>query len=251
LNKFQTKSVAGYKQMIGVMNAFAYDRWDADSAQSCICDAGYGGSDCSQRLCPRNDDPLTSGSRSCGGKQCSYEVQSVTFMDAASTLYRITFTDGMNASHHAHIRLDIAGTPNGWVNPALSNAEQPATGTIAALLRDSLRSLPFGGLSKIEVTAAANAVENPGSELSRTFRVKFVGVGGTQELLSILPLEGPGTLSYNPDSSSYDPVYPTESSRSVVRVTIGTYEEIECGGRGVCDRSTGICTCTIGFTGEA
>lgn len=33
--------------------------WDADKAHACVCDRGYGGVDCSQRLCPKGDDPLT------------------------------------------------------------------------------------------------------------------------------------------------------------------------------------------------
>lgn len=33
--------------------------WDADHIQACVCDAGFFGTDCSQRRCPSGDDPLT------------------------------------------------------------------------------------------------------------------------------------------------------------------------------------------------
>jgi len=33
--------------------------WDADKTRQCDCDRGFGGYDCSERLCPRGDDPLT------------------------------------------------------------------------------------------------------------------------------------------------------------------------------------------------
>ena len=31
--------------------------WDADRLFGCLCDDGYQGYDCSQRTCPRGDDP--------------------------------------------------------------------------------------------------------------------------------------------------------------------------------------------------
>jgi EGF-like domain len=33
--------------------------WDADMMYGCVCDAGYSGPDCSERLCPVGDDPMT------------------------------------------------------------------------------------------------------------------------------------------------------------------------------------------------
>lgn len=41
---------------------FVYDAvWDADKVQGCVCDTGFTGIDCSLRLCPTGDDPLTTG----------------------------------------------------------------------------------------------------------------------------------------------------------------------------------------------
>lgn len=36
-----------------------YTDWDSEAIQACVCDGGYFGSDCSQRYCPKGDDPLT------------------------------------------------------------------------------------------------------------------------------------------------------------------------------------------------
>ncbi|CAM9847791.1 unnamed protein product, partial [Chrysoparadoxa australica] len=36
-----------------------YSNWDADHATMCVCDWGYFGPDCSKRMCPKGDDPLT------------------------------------------------------------------------------------------------------------------------------------------------------------------------------------------------
>ncbi|KAG6620174.1 uncharacterized protein IUM83_05654 [Phytophthora cinnamomi] len=36
--------------------------WDSDMVHGCVCEDGYGGGDCSQRLCATGDDPLTGAS---------------------------------------------------------------------------------------------------------------------------------------------------------------------------------------------
>ena len=38
-----------------------YANWDADSTTMCVCDTGFTGPDCSMRICPKGDDPLTNG----------------------------------------------------------------------------------------------------------------------------------------------------------------------------------------------
>ncbi|KAG5188328.1 hypothetical protein JKP88DRAFT_177974 [Tribonema minus] len=50
-----------------------YDNWDKDSTTMCVCDAGYFGSDCTKRMCPKGDDPLTIGQAS---RQIEIEISS-------------------------------------------------------------------------------------------------------------------------------------------------------------------------------
>ena len=33
--------------------------WDQKKSRQCVCDAGYSGVDCSERMCPKGDDPIT------------------------------------------------------------------------------------------------------------------------------------------------------------------------------------------------
>ena len=43
-------------------NSFTYDsNWDASMVKGCVCDVKYGRYDCSKKLCPTGDDPLTTG----------------------------------------------------------------------------------------------------------------------------------------------------------------------------------------------
>jgi len=37
----------------------AYNFWDAEMQRTCLCDSGYAGTACQERLCPYGDDPLT------------------------------------------------------------------------------------------------------------------------------------------------------------------------------------------------
>lgn len=106
LNKFVQKGLAGYKQFSGVRSPFDYNRWDADKQQTCICDPGFTGADCAQRMCPRGDDPLTTGSRWCGGATCTWEKQSFTLSNTGLTTFRIGFTDSFNQTHYAYATVD-------------------------------------------------------------------------------------------------------------------------------------------------
>lgn len=48
----------GVTQYEGV-GAYAYTNWEADKVMTCICDWGFTGADCSLRMCPKGDDPIT------------------------------------------------------------------------------------------------------------------------------------------------------------------------------------------------
>jgi EGF-like domain len=251
LNKKQYASMGGHKLMSGVQSAFDYTMWDADKATACVCDAGYGGFDCSQRACPRGDDPLTNGKRWCGGEDCTYEVQAFTVSDSPSTTYRFGYTDSFNGTSYTYVTLDVSATANGYVAPKDQSTLASGPLTTAGILQSALRGMLTGALQRIEVYPHGNATATPGADSTRTFLVTFVGVGGKVAPLTIEPAYGPGQLWYNPFHPSYNAAVPDESSRRVVTVKAGNYEEIECSGRGNCDTDTGICSCAAGYSGES
>lgn len=61
-----------------------YNLWDADKIYGCQCDNGFYGYDCSQRVCPKGDDPLTTGQVN--------EVQMLTCTCAAGCTGSFAFT---------------------------------------------------------------------------------------------------------------------------------------------------------------
>jgi len=53
-----------------------YNLWDHDMARRCVCDPGFTGIDCTKRVCPTGDDPLTK----------SFQTNDVQFVDIYSTV---------------------------------------------------------------------------------------------------------------------------------------------------------------------
>lgn len=251
LNKFEYQSVGGHKYFSGVRSSFDYRRWDADKHQSCVCDPGFTGPDCSQRLCPRGDDPLTNGARWCGGAACTWEVQSFTVSDTGNATYRIGYTDAFNGTAFTYVTVDTSSGNNGYVAPASQSSFLPGPLTIAGQIMNALRSLPGGALQRVEVFPRGDPAATPGSDATRTFAITFVGVSGNVAPLSVVPVTASASVWYNPDSPLYNAVTPVEASRVVVEVANGNYEAFECSGRGLCDRTAGLCKCFPGYTGES
>jgi len=250
LNKFVSKSLAGYQLFSGVRTPFDYNRWDADKQQTCVCDPGFTGADCGQRMCPRGDDPLTTSSRWCGGRTCTWEKQTFTLSNAAETTFRIGFTDSFNRTHYAYATVDVGTQANGWVETASRSTLLPGPLTVAGRLMAALRAVPGGLLQRVEVYAQADSSITPGTDMTRTFQVEFVGVSGNQAPLTISTYSGSGTLWYNPYHPSYVVGGNVAASRALYTTAEGNFEEIECSGRGLCDAASGLCKCFGGYTGE-
>lgn len=62
-------------------------QWDAWKIQGCQCDGGWEGTDCSSRMCPRGDDPLTTD-------QNNY--QEIFMHDGTGGTYTLTYWDNYN-----------------------------------------------------------------------------------------------------------------------------------------------------------
>jgi len=71
---------------------FGSQAWDAGKTRQCVCDRGYGGVDCSSRLCPTGDDPLTKCDAA--GLSDSDDTQVITITRATCLA-----TDDTDAAH--------------------------------------------------------------------------------------------------------------------------------------------------------
>nr|AIG55553.1 secreted protein [Thraustotheca clavata] len=82
----QTMAMMGlmYGPDVGTGKGPAYTNWEQSSMMSCFCDYGYQGPDCSLRMCPKNDDPLTTGQ--------GYRTVSLTLAASTALAGSVTFT---------------------------------------------------------------------------------------------------------------------------------------------------------------
>lgn len=215
----------------GVREAFDYSLWDADKHQMCVCDSGYEGSDCSLRGCPRGDDPLTSllDSRWCGGEACADEVQQFKLTNSGETTYRFSWVDLRNQTLTAYATVNTANGIPGYVSNELMASSIASPDSNAGIIMAALRSIPGGELQFVEVRAMGD-----GPNDKDKFEVKFVGVSGNQYMMDVVAVAGAGRVEIPP-----------------FEVTAGNTEDIECAGRGLCDRDLGLCKCFGGYYGVA
>lgn len=214
--------------------------WDADLIHGCTCDGGFGGWDCTNRVCPKGDDPMTMGQAD--------EVQLIRCdMDPADPLYR-----------GAQFTLSFRGA-----------VTRPfAADTAPADLRALLEELPtlrrvsvayLGGTTTFCDATFGGAGSNPTSQPASggVVAVTFLTEHGDVPRLVVLdqtgkPLYGSkDNLVYTAsdgDSMLYTTaLVPNVATATALSVT-GTKEDLPCAGRGKCNDGTGVCSCYTGYT---
>ena len=247
--------------------------WEKMKSRVCVCDRGYEGSDCSLRMCPRGDDPLTD----CATARHANDVQELTFQgdDVMTTsgtpavgFYTLKFTDLYNANFTTRPIATLA-TAAGAGTTKTRNLK-----ALAADVEEALESLPNFAIPNVTVTAA-----DVGSRVQ--FAVTFVDPAnaGMQNLLecsygSPMPtankIDTDATTDnpYNYGASQprfFSPAIGATAFEAKPRICTAAHatevvaaaaarkmkESAVCSDRGTCDSATGLCTCFPGFTGEA
>jgi len=202
--------------------SFAYDtNWDADKIHGCECDEGHGGFDCSQRVCPLGDDPMTQGQAD--------EVQ----------LLRCDLDPAAGQSFVLRFRRE-------------TTAVIPASAT-AADLETALEALPTVGHVQVRFLSASGAVTTFCSSATtpsdNVVEITFLDDHG--DVPNLIVLSGDGNdltgAAAAGISLAYDGGQLARSGGTAVVSVRGTKEALPCSGRGACDRSLGACRCFTGF----
>ena len=206
--------------------AFSTQDWNQFKQHECKCDAGWEGLACADKMCPRGDYVMTLLPNH-DEELSGCDVQEITFHNfSVGDYFVLRF---VNFERDEKVTSPILFTGN-----ATSQAKFIAT---------ALEEMPN------EVVPTVTTISGNGTNV--TVEVVFTDghTSGMQELLQC------GTIS--PSSYCGPGSQPLmEPSHGVCTVRHLLQEEelnenLECGGRGRCDREEGICDCNIGTYGEA
>ena len=213
----------GTCEYITELGTYASSNWDATKVQGCNCDGGWEGYDCSLRMCPRGDDPLTSHT-------------------GVGDIHTITMAEdsGVLAGRGVFIVKDLYGT---YETSRPFDLEDDEEAEAALLDMDVIVELA-------DTTPVVSA--DSGDYVTYTIKLKspahvdfiVVEAKGCDDA-GCYPKRDPTGTVVGTASNSY-----TEDSNALVG-GVSYLEAAVCSNRGVCDQETGICQCFEGHTGLA
>jgi len=225
---------------------FAQDySWDTNRARACVCDAGYQGLDCSQRMCPYGNDVMDVipgfdensllGMPGYGNEVA--QVQTVTLYDADlnndnfdGKTFAMQFTSKLNETF-------VTG-PIMW---------DTNDSVLASYIEGSLKKLPNKIIDDVDVTVDSNVDAN-----GVIIDVTFTGssVQGKQHKLEIIVDKCEEGCTPRITGLTNIRTFSDTTLSTVEISTVGSHNSFECGRRGKCDRQSGLCQCYTGFTGD-
>jgi hypothetical protein len=195
----------------GEGTVYTYENiWDAHKMYGCNCDDQYSGYACELRDCPLGDDPMTGNGADTAANPVQYNDQQQVTCKAGGGTFTLTFR-GKTTVH-----IDYNAGAN----------------TITA----ALEALPTLGAGHVTVLMTGAQACTESGTASTSFTVEFLQEFGS------LPLLVPNDENlFNLNAISGD-AYLTVSKQ-----ISGTKEMEACSGRGLCDTTTGYCTCNTNY----
>jgi len=177
-----------------------YTEWDGNKIQACVCDGGFFGPDCSQRFCPKGDDPLTTCGEVSTPSTDLHQVQTLTLVSQATTGNNHLRQTASNAGFFGTAHSDLIGDlvlhftdDNGevWTTDRINIVPGGGVGTSATAASNIATALSLLPNFKIpSVTVAASAAVNDADHAAQAFAITFNDerTSGEQTLLSCDPL---------------------------------------------------------------
>ena len=250
---------------------FDYRNWDTKKARGCVCDATYGDVDCSKKMCPYGTDVLDFRLNSV--YDANYQVQKIKFVSLTGGVvnlkdrtFALQFVSKLNETFSTiPIVFPDCTDPTG-IADAVSDIQ-------LALLQLPNRVIDGVSVSYLNKDNAA-AVAGAGADPSFNFLVTFTGasVQGPQHPLVVLAdecqrgctpkidglnletrvsISASSAIDEADGSAVYEGDYISQQSGKGLQSNKVDYNSYECGRRGKCDYTTGLCACFNGYTGEA
>lgn len=213
---------------------YDYNNWDTRKTRGCVCDATYGDIDCSKRMCPYGNDILAVRDRLTVSEK--YQVQVLSFQssdvnadDLQSRTFALTFTTRLNET--------FTTIPIVFDDTDMTD-----------LVNDvhlALLNLPNRVIDRLSVSG--ERINNDVVNIAVTFTGD--AVQGKQNLLQVEDYECGAGCTPKIDGLGLQ----TRVGRTPSNITehrAADANSYECGRRGKCDYTTGLCQCFTGYTGD-
>jgi hypothetical protein len=248
------------------INKYNSQFWDQARSQQCVCDRGFTGFDCSERICPYGDNP-----RSACVEGSADDYQLVFMAVGTDDFFTLKFRDAFGgtyttrpinahkcqtAGHCNEVQYALMELPNfaiPEVEVDLVNAGLP-TGEKAFLVhfKDPANA---GKQNTLECEPVANPNVDGAAPKYKAVKACYVFHAGVPEWYN--PDKTVKSFKLNGKAVTQDKVL----SKETLLHEKGTgaqdalkklrYKEfIPCSGRGTCNKDTGVCKCGEGAAGQ-
>jgi len=243
-------------------NTFPYYQWDKFKSTACVCDPEWGDFDCSKRMCPYGTDAMDH--RNDLTRPSRYQIQSIELFanspvsdyTTATTAWGTTGTAASKgASSLIDTSLTAASSPRTFAltfksklnetfttQPIVMVAQHTHFHEFILSVKNALQALPNKVIDKVDVAGDTNGIDLV--HLNITFSGD--NVQGPQYLLAVQSAScGAGCT---PLVSGLELRNQWET---ILEVQNSDFNSFECGRRGKCDYTSGLCQCFEGYTGIA
>eukprot|EP00607_Mallomonas_marina_P002978 CAMPEP_0182432722 /NCGR_PEP_ID=MMETSP1167-20130531/58449_1 /TAXON_ID=2988 /ORGANISM="Mallomonas Sp, Strain CCMP3275" /LENGTH=629 /DNA_ID=CAMNT_0024620567 /DNA_START=383 /DNA_END=2272 /DNA_ORIENTATION=- len=272
------REVSEYENFIKYTNRSTYADWDADAIHGCLCDEGWEGVKCSRKSCPPGDDPLTTGHDeiqlldckcdSCDGHlRLSYNGRTTARIphDATTALIRhrllqlpdlehltVSFLRGRSLCSAAGSITQVQISVPGGDIPALQiDLVAPLNGTIGIRSRGETSRID-SNFSSVRGTRERVECSNHGTcDYSKGSCVCFTGYGSSNGLGSSGARGDCGFKYLKAATYSVSANVTVNNTCPYIRsMNSSVNSSLEyCSGKGVCNHTTGVCSCDTGYGG--
>ena len=212
--------------------------WDHTKSRACVCDPQYGDVDCSKRLCDYGTDIMDVRNNMLAAAK--YQTQNIILYAAAHTLlypqsFALTFKSKLNETF--------------TTRPIIFESSTSLFHEFILDVQQALTELPNRVIDKIEVHGSYSS-GGSGFVASQQIQLNITFVGahtqGPQNLLAVK-----GNLCGDGCTPKITGVAWSPYVQNVTVNQLSDFNSFECGRRGKCDYTTGICNCFAGYTGLA
>jgi hypothetical protein len=200
-------------------NGLSYNNWEKKQSFLCRCDFGYSGGDCSQKLCPKGDDPETTGQN-----YSSYQLNVTSTSGHLGGTVRLFF-QGFETTFNAHGSLESS---------------------------DSCKTFLLKLNNLDTVTCTQGTVDSSTGGVVYSFTITSFPVRPEHNNLYFHDGAPPASAFFC-DTSRAKSASGSVTCAVTVDTSWGTnhFEYLPCSRRGECDYTTGICKCATGYEGVA